>query len=133
VAALLPVALLACGCSSGDSNLGLLGTPRTTDTITGTLPADSVNTHFFAVARGGTVDVTLTSAGPPDDVVLGLGVGSPLADNTCELAIAVTTPAGTVPQIAGRAQAAGDLCIEVFDPGGTLTEDVTYVLKVVHP
>jgi hypothetical protein len=33
--------------------------------------------------------------------------------------------------VAGQANAAGDLCVRVYDPG-TLTEPVTFVVSITH-
>jgi hypothetical protein len=104
-----------------------------TSTFDGTLSPSSYQIHVITAGHPGSVRITLTKAGPPDDVVVYLGVGTPGADGSCPLATYVKTSAGTNPQISGSAGSAGDLCIAIFDNEGVLTEDITYTISVVYP
>ncbi|MDO8678873.1 MAG: hypothetical protein Q7R30_09965 [Acidobacteriota bacterium] len=88
--------------------------------------------RLFTASRAGVVSVTLTAAGPPSTVALGLGVGIPRSDGGgCLLSQSVITPAGPAAQLS-TAVDAGDYCVKVFD-GGTLTELVTVTVALTHP
>ncbi len=49
----------------------------TTETFTGSVPTGGSDIHNFNVAQTGAVNVTLTAAGPPATIYMGLGVGTP--------------------------------------------------------
>ena len=87
IAVLACIALsVACDNSGGDSSTSPTATVvRTTDTYTGTVQPMSSDTHNFNVSQAGQVDVSLTAAGPPSTIFMGLGVGSP-SGGTCAFA-----------------------------------------------
>lgn len=88
--------------------------------------------RLFTASRAGVVSVTLTAAGPPSTVALGLGVGIPRSDGGgCLLSQSVITPAGPAAQLSTSVDA-GDYCVKLFD-GGTLTELVTVTVALTHP
>jgi hypothetical protein len=137
------IAVLAClalsvACdNSGGSSTSPTQVLRTTDTITGTVQPMSAESHNFIVMQGGQVDVTLTAAGPPATIFMGLGVGSPsTTDGTCVFGngagVSVATQAGSTPQITGGASGAGTYCVSVFDIGNQ-TAAVDYTVTVTHP
>jgi hypothetical protein len=105
---------------------------RTTDTFSGTVQVGGRDFRGFTVSQTGQVDVTLTSAGPPSTIVMGLAVGLP-GDATCApLAGASTmTQAGTAAQLSGTTSAA-TLCVQVYDLGNQ-TAPVSYTVTVTHP
>jgi hypothetical protein len=132
------VAVLACvaaGCNK-DSTAAPT-TPaaptRTTDTYSGTVAVKSLDTHGIPVTQQGQVDVTLTVAGPPSTIVMGLGVGTLDASSNCVLVTGgtTTTAAGTSPQLSGIFTA-GNICIQVRDIGNA-TAPVSYTVSVLHP
>jgi len=130
--------LVACGSSSGGTSTGPSPTPTqspsggtTTDTFSGTVAVGGTDSHNFTVSAFGEVDVTLTSAGPPSTIVMGLGVGI-VSGAACVLVSTVTTQAGANPQLTGTANP-GQLCVSVFDSGGGQTGPVTYSVTVKHP
>ena len=129
--ALLVVGLTAVAGCGGDSGIAPTAPIPTKETFTGTLPPLEVRLHNFTVGRSGTVNVTLTSASPPDGVAIGLGIGVPQADGSCPLLDAVAATAGPQPQLSGRATP-GALCLAVFDPD-LLAADVVYEVVVSHP
>jgi len=89
------------------------------------------DSHNFNVAQsGGQVNVTLTAAGPPATIFMGVGVGTP-SGATCSL-IAQSPPsqAGTATVLSGTAQA-GAYCVTVFDIGNQ-TAPITYSVTVSH-
>jgi hypothetical protein len=79
------------------------------------------------------LDVTLTAAGPPSTIFMGLGIGT-LSGSTCVFLSGATAnvQAGTTPQLSGASIAAGAYCVEVYDIGNEASP-VTYALTVVHP
>jgi len=102
-----------------------------TDTFSGTVAVQGADSHNFTVASFGEVDITLTAAGPPPTITMGLGVGTPSGD-TCVLTTnPISTPAGTTPQFSGTASA-GTYCVQVSDVGNQLGP-VTYTVTVAHP
>jgi len=107
-------------------------TTRTTDAFSGTVRVGGRDFRGFTVSQTGQVDVTLTSAGPPSTIVMGLAVGMP-GDATCApLAGASTiTQAGTAAQLSGTTSAA-TLCVQVYDLGQQ-TAPVSYTVTVTHP
>jgi len=103
----------------------------TTETFTGTVDVGGSDTHNFNVAQsGGQVSITLTAAGPPPTIFMGVGVGTP-SGSTCAL-IAQSPPsqAGTAAVLSGTAQA-GAYCVVVFDIGNQ-TAQITYSVTVSH-
>ena len=114
------VAASAVGCMSGGNNgNGLIPVP-------GTPPQ---KTEVFS----GTV--TMTSAGPPSTVVMGIGLGLGTA-TTCQLQIAKNAAAGDAPQIAAsQVPASSSLgtsyCVGIGDVGNA-TGPVTFSITVIH-
>ena len=104
----------------------------TTDTFSGTVPVKGSDAKNFTVAQTGSVNVTLTAAGPPSTVVMGIGVGTP-KDSGCALLPggSTNTPAGAAVQLAGTVTA-GTLCVQVYDVGNQ-TAAVSYTVTVAHP
>src|ERR1035437_340950 len=92
-------------------------TPTQTDPFSGTLAIGGTNVHLFTVTVPGAVNVTLTQAGPPSTITVGIGAGVPDALGGCSLALALQTPAGTSPQIQATVSTAGQYCISVVDVG----------------
>jgi hypothetical protein len=131
---LLTLALTTAACSGSDST-STVTTPAattTTETFTGTVqPNFGVDFHSFAVAQTGTVSVTLTAAGPPATIFMGLGIGTPSA-STCAVISDDSTiaPASATAQLSGTVSA-GSYCVQVYDVGNE-TAPVTYSVTVAH-
>ena len=103
----------------------------TTETFSGTVNVGGNDSHNFNVGQsGGQVSVTLTTAGPPATIFMGVGVGTP-SGTTCTL-IAQSPPsqAGSAAVLSGTAQA-GAYCVSVFDIGNQ-TAAITYTVTVSH-
>jgi hypothetical protein len=136
IAVLACIALSVACDNSGDSS----STPTTpvmlvTDTFTGTVQPAGSDSHNFSVSQAGEVDVTLTAAGPPPTIFMGLGLGTPGATSgTCTLqsSVSISTPAGSTPQLPVSAPSAGTFCFSVFDIGNQ-TGPVDYTVTVAHP
>src|SRR5947207_14875573 len=131
----LVVASLAVGCQTGsDTSSGLL-TPSTnpmTENFTGSVDVAGSDSHPFTIAlSNGQLSVTLTAAGPPATIFMGLGVGS-WSDPTCTILSGASTivQAGTSAQLSGTANA-GAFCVKVYDVGNQ-TSQVTYAVTVTH-
>jgi len=107
--------------------------PTVSQTFSDTLAVGGTNTHTFNVSQPGPVTVTLTSITPQTTVFVGLAAGSVNA-GTCLLSqtSAVSTQAGTTPQISGTASVAGTFCLQIFDIGN-LAASNSYSITVSHP
>jgi hypothetical protein len=134
---LLLVAAAACGGSSSDGTIVTPSGTVVTDTFTGTvaLPVNGAfqaDIHNFTVAVGGTVSVTLVSAGPPPTITMGLAIGNPSSTGSCSILSggSTTTSAGTTAQLSGTL-AAGGYCVAVVDIGNAL-QPVVYTVTVAH-
>jgi hypothetical protein len=131
---LLLVLLEACNRTSS-TGLPTAVTPLVTETFSGTIDIGGLDFHNFMVPTSGEVDVTLTAAGPPSTIFMGLGVGTPTSDNsTCTLISNATTitQARSTPQLSGTASAAGTFCVAVYDVGNQSAQ-ITYTVTVAHP
>jgi hypothetical protein len=130
----LSYALLACtlfvsGC--GDKPTSATGTSTTTTVSTATavapafteifdgkVPVNGSTFYSFTVTQYGTVNVTMTNVSGqfvPSTVTLGLGLGSPAAED-CAMATSLTTKAASTAQITGAYQP-GVYCVRVYDVG----------------
>ena len=139
LAAVSLLSLITAGCTFGGGG-GTGSTPTapttptsaaTTETFSGTVNPGGSDAHNFNVAQtGGQVTVTLTAAGPPATIFMGVGVGTP-SGSTCTL-IAQSPPsqAGSAAVLSGTAQA-GAYCVTVFDIGNQ-TGPITYTVTVSH-
>jgi hypothetical protein len=131
---LAAVLVLAASACSNDTTTPTTpaSTPRTTDTFTGTVQIAGSAFHSFPVTQTGQVDATLTAAGPPSTIVMGLMMGA-IADSKCMpfAGASVRGPAGTAPQLSGTISP-GTLCVEVHDIGDE-TAPVSYTITVTHP
>ena len=145
-AALLAAVLALSACqSSSDSGASLVPTvvepPATTETFTGTVAVKSSSSSPFTISQAGTIAITLTAAGPPSTVTMGLGVGAPDSAGVCQVFQTgfVATQAGTAPQISGTVSQTGAYCVSVFDASlitgvtGNQSDTVTYTVTVKHP
>lgn len=130
----------AAACSSGGSSSGLTSPTSptsptiaiTTENFTGTVAVGGSDVHPFTVTlTNGDLNATLTAAGPPAGIFMGLGIGT-LSGTACTLLSggAVVTAASATPQLSGTA-AAGSYCVVVSDVGNQ-TSDITYAVTVMH-
>jgi hypothetical protein len=127
--------LAAAACqTNNDSNATLPTTPApvTTERFADTLDIKGRKTHDFTITlSGGLLTVTLTAAGPPANIVMGLAVGT--SDGTaCTILTNGTTntAAGANPQLSGTLNG-GRYCVQVSDIGNQ-TAPVTYAVTVTH-
>ena len=132
--ALVASAALAAACG-GSSNPSTVTAPTgtvTTDTFNGTVQPGGSSINPFTVTVGGTVSVTLVSAGPPSTITMGLGIGNPSSTGTCSFLSGGTTvtQAGSTAQLSGTL-AAGSYCVAVVDVGNA-AGPITYTVTVAH-
>ena len=131
----LTLSASACTTSANTSTPATITTPSvalTTETITGTVPVGGSDIHNVVLSQTGELDVTLTAAGPPSTIFMGLGIGT-VSGSSCVFLSGATTnvQAGTSPQLSGSSVAAGTYCVAVYDIGNQASP-VTYSLTVVH-
>jgi hypothetical protein len=142
IAAAICVAFFGCSSTSDSSGLSALTTAPTagltTDTFSGTIDVGGTDFHPFTVTSSGNLNVTLTAAGPPATIFMGLGIGTPAAATataaaSCPLIAnaSLATPAGTAAQLSGTISP-GSYCVSVFDVGNQTTQ-IAYTVTVSHP
>jgi hypothetical protein len=127
---------VACNSSNSSSTLpAVAATPvYTTETFTGTVAVQGLDTKQFTVAISGNISVTLTAAGPPSTITMGVFVGQPATAGsaTCiALSGGVTSgPASSTPLLSGPLTA-GAYCVQIYDVGNQ-TGPITYTMTVNH-
>jgi hypothetical protein len=125
----------ATACTGNNTSTATTTTPtvaRTTDTFTGTVQVHGSDFHSFPVTQAGQVDVTLTVAGPPPTIAMGLDVGAPNGSACVPFAGAsANVQAGSAVQLSGVISA-GTVCVQVRDIGNA-TAPVSYTVTVTHP
>ena len=126
-------------CITGSENGPMPVTPPpTTESFMGTVQVGGSDSNVFNVLYSGQVSNTLTAAGPPTTIMMGLAIGQPAAAGSpvCTplngTGATVQTAAGPNPQIQGTVQAAGIYCVKVSDIGQE-TAPITYSVTVIHP
>ena len=122
----------ACGGSSNPTTVTAPTGTVVTDTFTDIVQPGGASIKNFNVTVGGTVSITLVSAGPPPTITMGLGVGNPSATGTCSFLQngTTTTAAGSTAQLSGSI-AAGSYCVAVVDIGNAAVP-ITYTVTVAH-
>lgn len=117
--------------SSSTTTLSPTAVP-TVENYSGTVAVGGTDFHTFNVnLSGGTLAATLTAAGPPSTIFMGLGIGTP-GSGVCAIlpSAATSTQAGAVAQLSGTISA-GTYCVSVFDVGNQ-SAPVTYAVTVSH-
>jgi hypothetical protein len=125
---------MAAGCGGSSSTPSVLAPTGTlvTDTFSGTVQPGGVDFNPFTITTGGTVNITLVSAGPPPTITMGIGVGTPSGTGTCALLSGDSTvaPASSTAQLSGSLSA-GLYCVEVVDVGNA-AGPIAYTVTVAH-
>lgn len=104
-----------------------------TEDFSGVLPVGSSRFYAFTVGENGTVNLTLNSiggAGVPSTVWVGLGIGTPNAED-CSTTSSVNTQSGATAQVTGTYQP-GIYCAKVSDIGN-LAAPATFAITIAHP
>jgi len=137
---LLPLALVLALIGSACGSDPIAPTPTVappspvTETFASGLVVLGTSSRTFDAAEAGSVELTLTSSGPPTDVPVSMGVGIPTpgASGGCSLTTAaVNAVPGTTPQITIQVDA-GKFCVKVFD-SGTLAAQTFFSVTIVRP
>jgi len=123
--------LVAMTGACGDGNTTPTSPTTTTamnESWSSVLAPGGTSSRSFTVNAAGTITVTMTSAG----ATVGLGVGLPrTTGGVYRLGVSVSPGGSASPQIATSADA-GQYCVQVFDLG-TLTDPISFALKIDHP
>jgi hypothetical protein len=129
---MVALALLAPGCGDDSATPTSPTTPSgpVTETHSTQVWPGGFSSRTFSMTTSGTISVTLTNT-TPAGVSLGLVLGVPRGGGGCAPSVSVVASAGSTPQIAQTADA-GTYCTLIYDLG-TLTDVVSYTLKVEHP
>ena len=134
IAALVAVSSAACNSSSASTLTPVAVSPTlVTESHTGTVAVGGADAYGFNVVQPGDVTVTMTAAGPPANIIMGMGIGVP-SGTTCTpiSSTLIAVPAGTTPQVSGSVTIAGSLCVLIFDIGNQ-TAPITYSITITHP
>jgi len=108
--------------------------PTVSESFTGTLPVGGFKFFSFNIAVNGTVNVTLNSvsgAGVPSTVQLGLGIGSP-AGLDCSATVNATAGATAAKPQATGTFGPGTFCVRVYDVGN-LFAAANFNITIAHP
>jgi hypothetical protein len=132
---LIPALAAVMGCGGSDTTPTTPSTLPTvlTETFTGTLTRNSAYTHPFSVSDSGDVSVFLINSAdtgdPNNSIPLGVSLGT-WNGASCAIVIANDNVAAGS-SITGRATAAGNLCVRVYDVGFVPTS-ASYELLIDH-
>jgi hypothetical protein len=135
-AALLALAVLGAAC--GNTNTPTPTTPTAptspvTETLNGSMAKNGTAIRTFTASKSGTVSVTLSAAGPPSSIVLGLGLGIRGATGAdCRFSTTINTPAGAAAQLTAAVDA-GTYCAGTYDIGNVGPNGITVTVSILHP
>jgi hypothetical protein len=107
--------------------------PNVVDALVTNLPVGGFAARTFFAAKGGTINVTLSSVSP--SAALGIALGIDIGGGGCRLSKLVTADPGTEPQLSMPSDA-GEYCVKVIDVGNlaALTRGtVPFTMTVAHP
>lgn len=124
----------ACGGSNSTSSVSSPSGTLTTQTFTGTVQPGQTVVNDFTVTTPGSVSVTMTAAGPPATITMGLGIGNPDSSGNCIFLSGGTTAAvasTTTPQLTGNLTASGLYCVAIGDIGNA-AGPIAYTVVVSH-
>ena len=130
---LLALALAASGCAKNSDSTSTTTptTPRTTDTLSGTVQAKGSDFKNFTVTTTGQVDVSLTTAGPPSTIAMSVGIGT-ISSGACVLIAGSSTVMAAGGSLPTGIMSPGTYCVQVSDAGNQ-TAAITYTVTVTHP
>lgn len=132
VACLTALSGAACNGSTGTSPSTTGSAGAAVDTFVGQFAVGGSASRTFTVSTAGEVAVTLREAGPPVDIVMGLGIGIPSASNVgCHQTHTLLVVPSTTPQLRASVDA-GTYCVRIFD-AGTMTTTVAFTISIDHP
>ncbi len=121
----------ACGGVTSTSPIAASG-PTVTQVFAGTAqPAGPADIHTFTVTVPGELDITMTAAGPPATITMGIGLGNPDNAGNCIYLQTVQLPASSTPQISVIVPSSGAYCVAIGDVGNA-AGPITYSVTVSH-
>ncbi len=135
--ALVLMAAVAAACGGSSASPSTITTPAatvTTENFSGTLQVGALKVHTFTVTAPGAVSVTMTAAGPPATITMGLGLGNPDNAGNCIFLSGGTTQAiasTTTPHLSGTLTSSGAYCVAIADIGNA-AGPITYSIAVSH-
>src|SRR5579864_5760577 len=134
-AVLAAAGAVACNSNSASTLPAIPATPvYGNQTFNGTVNVLGFDVQQFTVAISGNVTVTLTAAGPPPTITMGVFVGTPATagSSSCTALSGATAtgPASSTPLLTGQL-VAGAYCVQIYDIGQQ-TGPITYTLTVNH-
>jgi hypothetical protein len=112
----------------------VIASPTVSETFTGTLPVGGFKFYSFNIAANGTVNVTLNSvsgAGVPSTVQVGLGIGQPSGADCATTTAATVSSSSAAPHATGTF-GPGAFCVRVYDVGN-LFAPATFRVTIAHP
>lgn len=137
-AVLLPIVMGLSAAACGDSPTEPTNTTTTatatagTSTFASSFGPQGASSRLVTATAAGTLSVTLDSAGPPGDIILGLGVGIPRNDGGgCFVSTSLNTAAGAGARVAVSVDA-GSYCVKVYDVGNARST-VSFSTTIVNP
>jgi hypothetical protein len=107
--------------------------PNIVDALVTNLPVGGFAARTFSAAKGGTINVTLSSVSP--SAALGIALGIDIGGGACRLSKLVTAEPATEPQLSLPSDA-GEYCVKVIDVGNlaAMTRGtVPFTMTVAHP
>jgi hypothetical protein len=104
-----------------------------TDVFTGTVTINGAASHPFFTSATGSVIATLTSLGETPPSAVGFSLGT-FSGTTCSVTSGLFNDKAVVNSVIQGTVATlgGSLCVRIHDVG-SLTESVSYEIKVQHP
>jgi hypothetical protein len=132
-ALVLTIGLSASACDSDDPITPTEPEPiAVTETFTGTLTRNGAVRETFVTQRAGNVSATIVSLAPDSAAVVSLSLGT-WNGQSCQVIIAKDDATSTPPlnSIIGTASA-GNFCLRLSDPNGSLAQATDYTVSVTH-
>jgi hypothetical protein len=129
----LAIGLFASACDSDDPVLPTEPEPvAITETFSGTLTRNGAERHTFVTQRAGTVSATIVSLAPDSAAIVSLSLGT-WNGQSCQVIIAKddATSASPLNSVIGTASA-GNFCLRLSDPNGSLAQATDYTVSVSH-
>ncbi len=143
VSPIVAMLVLCGGCShdstaepslTSSSSSSTVAAPTVSEVFSSTLPVGGFKFYTFNIAANGTVNVTLNSvsgAGVPATVQLGLGIGQP-AGTDCTTSVTATAGTASVAPQATGTFGPGLFCVRVSDVGN-LFAPASFTVTIAHP
>ena len=136
MSAAVAIAITAAACGGSSDPVSVVAPSGTVvvETFTGTVQPGTQKVHTFTITTPGTLSVTMTAAGPPATITMGIGIGNPDAAGNCIFISGGTTQATastTTPALTGTVPVSGAYCVAIGDIGNA-AGPISYSLSVSH-